>query len=82
MLVVSERLSPSICKLRLTHEVKDWEHNMIRFEKGKPTAIWYSQHSNGEAFTYAAVSKSGLRVSIAPLPPKPLIASPPPLLFP
>ncbi|KAF2769032.1 hypothetical protein EJ03DRAFT_389592 [Teratosphaeria nubilosa] len=43
--------------------VGDWEHNMIRFENGMPTAVWYSQHSNGQAFTYQAVNKTsdGLR---------------------
>ena len=40
----------------------DWEHNMIRFANGVPTAVWYSQHDNGEAFTYGALLKSGLRV--------------------
>ncbi len=39
------------------NHVGDWEHNMIRFQDGGPQAIWYSQHSNGEAFTYDAVSK-------------------------
>ena len=44
------------------NHVGDWEHNMIRFDSsGTPQAIWYSQHDNGEAFTYAAVEKSGLR---------------------
>ncbi|KAK3674348.1 hypothetical protein LTR78_005817 [Recurvomyces mirabilis] len=41
--------------------VGDWEHNMIRFQNGMPQAIWYSQHANGEAFTYATVQKSGVR---------------------
>ena len=36
---------------------------MIRFENGQPKAIWYSQHANGEAFTYDAVEKDGRRVS-------------------
>ncbi len=35
---------------------------MIRFQDGQPQAIWYSQHSNGEAFTWAAVEKDGMRV--------------------
>jgi hypothetical protein len=45
--------------------VGDWEHNMIRFQNGQPQAIWYSQHNNGEAFTYSATKKynNGLRVS-------------------
>ena len=44
--------------------VGDWEHNMIRFKNGVPQQIWYSQHSNGEDFTYGAVQKynGGLRV--------------------
>ncbi|CAJ2511046.1 Uu.00g066710.m01.CDS01 [Anthostomella pinea] len=41
--------------------VGDWEHNMVRFQDGTPTAVWYSQHSNGEAFTYETVQKSGVR---------------------
>lgn len=47
--------------------VGDWEHNMIRFQNGVPQAVWYSQHSNGEAFTYGTVEKytGGLRVSSA-----------------
>jgi len=41
--------------------VGDWEHNMIRFSNGIPQAVWYSQHSNGEAFTYECVEKHGQR---------------------
>lgn len=37
------------------------EHNMIRFIDGEPGAIWYSQHSRGQAFTYNAVEKHGKR---------------------
>ena len=34
---------------------------MVRFENGKPTAVWYSQHEYGEAYSYAAVQKVGDR---------------------
>ena len=47
------------------NHVADWEHNMIRFRDGIPQAIWYSQHSNGQAFHYGTVNKydDGMRVS-------------------
>ncbi|GAM88948.1 hypothetical protein ANO11243_069820 [Dothideomycetidae sp. 11243] len=41
--------------------VGDWEHNAIRFVNGVPQSVWYSQHSNGQAFTYSAVDKQGVR---------------------
>ncbi|KAK5679348.1 hypothetical protein LTS10_008163 [Elasticomyces elasticus] len=31
---------------------------MIRFQDGKPQAIWYSQHANGEAFKYSVVENA------------------------
>ncbi|KAI8937997.1 hypothetical protein NX059_005671 [Plenodomus lindquistii] len=36
---------------------------MVRFSDGQPQAIWYSQHANGQAFTYSTVTKhtDGLR---------------------
>ncbi|KAK1546280.1 vacuolar protein sorting-associated protein 62 [Colletotrichum paranaense] len=32
--------------------VGDWEHNMIRFQDGKPTGIYYSQHVDGASFKW------------------------------
>ena len=34
---------------------------MIRFANGTPTAMWFSQHASGQAFTYAALEKKGKR---------------------
>jgi len=45
----------------LGDHIGDWEHNMIRFRDGEPQAVWFSQHGNGQAFTYTAVEKDGLR---------------------
>ncbi|EPQ65382.1 BgtASP-20287 [Blumeria graminis f. sp. tritici] len=45
----------------LGNHVGDWEHNMIRFQNGEPDGIWFSQHSNGQAFRYQAVEKQGKR---------------------
>ncbi|KAE8442082.1 hypothetical protein EG329_003840 [Mollisiaceae sp. DMI_Dod_QoI] len=45
----------------LGDHIGDWEHNMIRFQDGEPQAIWYSQHGNGQAFTYNAAQKIGTR---------------------
>jgi hypothetical protein len=43
------------------NHVGDWEHNAIQFLNGVPQSVWYSQHADGEAFTYSAVEKQGVR---------------------
>ncbi|KAI9675047.1 MAG: hypothetical protein M1817_001453 [Caeruleum heppii] len=52
---------PKIFGQDIGDHVGDWEHIMIRFQDGKPQALWYSQHARGQAFTYAAVEKKGIR---------------------
>ncbi|KAH5784274.1 hypothetical protein HBI37_196220 [Parastagonospora nodorum] len=44
--------------LNFGNHVGDWEHVMIRFASGVPQAVWYSQHANGQAFTYPTVEKT------------------------
>ena len=34
---------------------------MIRFERGKPRAVFFSEHNFGSAYTYASVEKIGAR---------------------
>ncbi|EEH07572.1 conserved hypothetical protein [Histoplasma capsulatum G186AR] len=51
----------TVIGIQFGNHVGDWEHNMIRFENGEPQAVWYSQHAGGEAFTYQATEKQGLR---------------------
>jgi hypothetical protein len=43
--------------LSIGNHVGDWEHSMIRFVNETPSALWYSQHSSGQAFKYSAVQK-------------------------
>jgi hypothetical protein len=43
--------------LEFGDHVGDWEHVMIRFTNSAPSAMWFSQHSGGEAFTWSAVQK-------------------------
>ncbi|KAG8624755.1 hypothetical protein KVT40_007822 [Elsinoe batatas] len=51
----------TILNFNVGNHVGDWEHNVVRFNNGQPQQVWYSQHSNGEAFRYSAVSKDGIR---------------------
>lgn len=46
---------------RYGNHVGDWEHTMVRFQHGKPQALYLSRHSWGSAFTYDAMEKIGKR---------------------
>ncbi|KAF1834183.1 hypothetical protein BDW02DRAFT_579811 [Decorospora gaudefroyi] len=48
-------------ELNFGNHVGDWEHTMVRFLNGVPQSMWFSQHANGQAFTYTTVEKSGPR---------------------
>ncbi|KAF2275968.1 uncharacterized protein EI97DRAFT_433902 [Westerdykella ornata] len=50
-----------IKQLNFGNHVGDFEHLMIRFRNGAPEYVWYSQHANGQAFSYGTVRKQGLR---------------------
>ncbi|CZS91374.1 uncharacterized protein RAG0_02018 [Rhynchosporium agropyri] len=52
---------PAALGHQVGNHLGDWEHNMIRFRNGTPTAVWYSQHEFGLALTYPAVEKIGKR---------------------
>lgn len=50
--------------VRFGNHVADWEYTLVRFEKGKPKAVYYSEHFFGQAYTYEAVEKIGNRVRL------------------
>ncbi|KAK6522462.1 hypothetical protein TWF281_003023 [Arthrobotrys megalospora] len=52
---------PPVWGMKFGDHVGDWEHIMVRFENKIPTALWFSQHADGQAFTYQAVEKKGKR---------------------
>ena len=55
--------SNSVFNVVFGNHVGDWEHTTVRFQHGVPKAIFFSEHSFGEAYTWEAVEKSGKRVS-------------------
>jgi hypothetical protein len=50
-----------VFNIRFGDHVGDWEHTCIRFYKGKPKAIFLSEHDNGAAYAWEAVEKIGSR---------------------
>ena len=59
----SFNLGNKVLNIRFGNHVGDWEHTMVRFQHGKPKAVYFSEHNSGSAYSYDAVEKIGKRVS-------------------
>lgn len=59
----SYNLGNAVFNVRFGNHVGDWEHTVVRFQNGVPKAVFFSEHSFGEAYTWDAIEKSGKRVS-------------------
>ncbi|EKD12968.1 uncharacterized protein L3040_005828 [Drepanopeziza brunnea f. sp. 'multigermtubi'] len=53
----SYNLGTTVLNVRFGNHVGDWEHSLIRFHNGVPKAVFFSAHSGGLAYSYAAVEK-------------------------
>ena len=59
----SFNLGNKVFNIRFGNHVGDWEHSMVRFQNGKPKAVFLSEHNFGAAHSYDAIEKYGKRVS-------------------
>ncbi|KAF2000521.1 vacuolar sorting-associated protein-like protein [Amniculicola lignicola CBS 123094] len=57
----SYNLGNTVFNVRFGNHVGDWEHTVVRFQHGKPKAVFFSEHSFGEAYSFGAVEKLGKR---------------------
>ena len=57
----SFNLGNIVFNVRFGNHVGDWEHCMIRFHHGVPKAMFFSEHSFGDAYSFEAVEKLGKR---------------------
>lgn len=51
----------NVVVLRFGNHVGDWEHSVVRFQNGKPKAVFVSEHFFGQAYSYRAMEKIGKR---------------------
>ncbi|KAI9675161.1 MAG: Vacuolar protein sorting-associated protein 62 [Trizodia sp. TS-e1964] len=57
----SYNLGNLVFNIRFGNHVGDWEHSLVRFRYGVPQAVYFSEHSWGDSYTYDAVEKIGKR---------------------
>ena len=50
-----------VSNIRSGNHVEDWEHTCIRFDNGKPKAMFLSEHDIGAAYAWEAMEKIGKR---------------------
>lgn len=60
----SYNLGNTVFNVRFGNHVGDWEHTTVRFQHGVPKAVFFSEHSFGEAYTWDAVEKIDKRVGL------------------
>ena len=53
----SFNLGQKVLNIRFGNHVGDWEHTMIRFQDGKPTSVFLSEHNFGDAYAWSALEK-------------------------
>jgi hypothetical protein len=58
----SFNLGNQVLGVRFGNHVADWEHTMIRFRKGKPTEVFFSEHEWGAGYKWEDTEKKGNRV--------------------
>ncbi|KLU92713.1 hypothetical protein MAPG_11700, partial [Magnaporthiopsis poae ATCC 64411] len=54
----SYNLGQTVLGLRFGNHVGDWEHCMVRFVRGEPTAMFLSEHAGGQAYAWRALEKA------------------------
>ncbi|KAF2205232.1 hypothetical protein GQ43DRAFT_428313 [Delitschia confertaspora ATCC 74209] len=57
----SYNLGNKVFNVRFGNHVGDWEHTVVRFHRGEPKQVWFSEHNFGQTYTYEAVEKIGKR---------------------
>jgi hypothetical protein len=60
----SFNLGNQVLGVRFGNHVGDWEHTMVRFKKGKPTEVFYSEHEWGSGYNWEDADKTGNRVCL------------------